>query len=86
MQLAQVSAYRLPNDWKIESVIQHDGSYKWGVRKYRVCLNSKGGLEYEPMSSERTEDFLVRCRFDCAEAAYDAWRLFTESNMVTPTE
>jgi len=43
---------------------------KWAVRKLNFCLNSKDEWEFEPMPSQRNDDFYRRCRFDTFEEAY----------------
>lgn len=46
----------------------------WAVVHNRFVLSKDGNFEYEPMPSERDEDFLIRCRFGTAEEAAEAFR------------
>ena len=73
MEKAKVTAYELPDGARIERVSQRDGTYKWAVRFFGDCLNSNGEYEEEFSPSNRTDDFMKRCRFDSAESAYKAW-------------
>lgn len=72
---AEISAYDLPDGSRIERCKQFNGTYKWAVRKFGGCMNHKGGVELEPQLSNRSNEFLARCRFDSAEKAYETWVL-----------
>lgn len=74
MPLAVVCAYALPDESRIEACPQRDGSTLWAVRRAGYCLTTEGFLEIEPQPSNRDSEFLLRCRFASAEAAYNAWR------------
>lgn len=70
---AEISAYDLPGDAKIERCKQRDGSFKWAVRLGDLCMNRDGQFEREPMPSNRDDAFYERCRFRSAEEAYERW-------------
>jgi len=72
----EVSAYALPGDGQIERCSQRDGSFKWAVRRPGSCMNSDGEWEFEPMPSSRDDDFMARCRYENAGAAYTTWVRF----------
>ena len=40
----------------------------WTITQRGLCLNREGEFEYEPMPSNRDNDFLARCRFSFDEA------------------
>lgn len=47
------------------SSINKDGSCVFSVRNQaQACLNKELEWEYEPMPSNRSDEFLERCRFD----------------------
>lgn len=75
--VSEYTVSRLPDDsvdhavWSI--TIEASGHGRWAVRS-RVgrCLNKSGEWEYEPLPSERAEEWLARTRWDTAEAAIEA--------------
>ena len=73
MPLAKIGAYLLPGDATIDRVSQREGDDRWAVRRHGNCLNQQGEWEFEPTPSDRDDDFLARCRFATAEAAYVVW-------------
>ncbi len=77
---AEISAYDLPGDAKIERCQQRDGSYKWAVRCRGLCMDHDGEFEWEPMPSNRDDAFFARCRFRSAEEAYETWVLTQTAN------
>lgn len=77
MLKAVIAAYELPDESRIELCVQRNGTHKWAVRRGCACLNSDGEFEFEPTPSGRDDDFLTRCRFESAEAAYQAWESLT---------
>lgn len=69
-----VASYVLPDQSLIERCPRRDGSVTWAVRsRDGCCLNRDGHWEHDPLHSHRDEGFLVRCRFDSPEQAYEAW-------------
>lgn len=83
MKHAVISSYDLPNQWKIVRVEQRDLNYKWVVRNGRVCLKKTGLFEYEPLPSNRTQDFLDETRFDSPEEAYSSWEAHVHNQVMT---
>ncbi len=56
----------------IESRGQKDGSLKWICSTgSQTALNDSGQFEYEPLPSNRDEDFIARTRFNSPEAALE---------------
>lgn len=58
----------------IEERQQMDGPALWCVAWRGRVLNRAGQWEYEPIPSEREDDFLERCRFASADEALAAYR------------
>ncbi len=59
-----VFAYQVDGtDIRIERRSKKDAPEAWAVTNGRSCLNLDLEWEYEPNSSNRTDDFLSRCRF-----------------------
>lgn len=79
MKHAEICAYELPGEVRIERATQRDGRHKWAVRRAGSCLNRDSEFEYEPLPSSRDDEFLARCRFDSAESAYAAWESYEAS-------
>lgn len=75
----EIAAYALPHEGVIERCSQRDGSFKWAIRRSGSCLALDGLWEFEPMPSSRDEEFLARCRYDSAEAAYATWLSFQDA-------
>lgn len=50
---------------------QLEGPDKWAVYNRNSVLNKEGYWEYEPLPSNRTDEYLQRCRFDSAKEALD---------------
>lgn len=73
MPAAEIAAYALPGDVRIERTPRRDGPDWWAVRWLGDCLNHAGEWECEPSPSARTEEFLARCRYGTAELAYATW-------------
>lgn len=48
--------------------VENRGLGSWAVLDGSRCLNHDGGWEYEPLPSNRTDEFLARCRFPLEEA------------------
>jgi hypothetical protein len=47
---------------------------RWAIRdNFGYCFNKNIEWEEEPQPSNRDDDFLVRCRWDALEEAYDFW-------------
>lgn len=54
--------------------IEKRGDDSWAVTYMGMCLTSDGeGWDYEPMPSNRTEDFIKAHRFPTPEAASEAY-------------
>jgi hypothetical protein len=61
----------------IRSVSPFYEGERWVVRMGGRCVNVDGGLEFEPIPSDRDEKFYGRCRFMSltdALAAYEKWK------------
>ncbi|OIQ64934.1 hypothetical protein GALL_535120 [mine drainage metagenome] len=71
---AEVVAYAMPGECRIEKVTNRDGRASWAVRRRSAVLNKQGEFEYEPLPSNRDDAFLQRCRFDSALEAANACR------------
>lgn len=72
---AVVSAYRIGDDInaiRVERVQQMEGPDLWAVRRHAEVLNRQGSWEWEPLPSNRDDDFLARCRFSTSESAVAA--------------
>lgn len=72
-----IAAYALPvaardPDVRIERARQINGSALWAVRRVGTVLNKQGEWEWEPMPSNRDDEFLARTRFDSADEAIAA--------------
>jgi hypothetical protein len=53
-----------------------DGPDRYAVKNGNFCINKDGDSEYEPMGSQRDDEFFARCRyntFEEAETAYIKW-------------
>lgn len=62
----------------LEPVYQNDpGVILWAIRRpYQSpgqCLNKNSEWEFEPIPSNRTEEFYQRCRFSSMVEAFAAW-------------
>ncbi len=52
-------------DWDVFAItVDRTAPGRWAVRRRSRCLNDAGVWEYESIPSERSDDFLARCRFD----------------------
>lgn len=52
-------------DWDIFAItVDRTAPGRWAVRRRSRCLNRDGKWEHESTPSERSDDFLERCRFD----------------------
>lgn len=60
------SAYRFETSPDIR--VEWRGDDRWAIIRGSACYNMLGEWEYEPMSSHRTEEFIVRCRFPLDDA------------------
>ena len=56
---------------EIVSVKQKQGASLWAVRFGQNVLSKTGQWEWEPMPSNRNENFLSRCRFATAQEALE---------------
>jgi len=57
---------------------QPEGPDKFAVRTAsKICINREIESEYEPLPSNRTDEFYERCRFDTFEEALDIARKAT---------
>jgi hypothetical protein len=58
---------------KIERALQQSGAIMWAVRDdcYR-CLDRRGNWSRELPSSDRTPEYIQRCRFASLQEAYNA--------------
>ena len=63
----------------INKMAQMDGSIKWSVKTGPCVLTKEGCLEYEPIPSSRTEEYLERARFDSKDEAYQSWLEYIKS-------
>lgn len=57
----------LPHE-KVEVFIENTGK-AWAIRMDGYVLNCDGDWEHEPQPSSRTEEFLIRCRFETPDEA-----------------
>jgi hypothetical protein len=64
-----VAAYDAGGEVRIEAAKQRDGRVLWKVREHGNVLNKTGEWEWEPIPSERDDEFLDRCRFDTPHEA-----------------
>ncbi len=84
-----VQSYLLPDGCTIERCPQRAGQIPavlWAVRAWMGVLSRDGGFEYEPPPSERTPEFLARCRFETAQQAFDAWKLHHQATQTGANE
>jgi len=44
--------------------VEDRGGGRWAVCQYGMCLNTSGGWDYEPIPSERRDDWLATHRYD----------------------
>lgn len=56
--------------------VVYRGKGKWAVVQDELCMSVDGEWLYEPIPSSRTNEWLVRHRFNSAELAYDAYLKF----------
>lgn len=64
-------------------VLMNSHSYpgkRYAVRFLGFCLNVDGQTEYEPLSSERDNDFYKRCRFKTMTQAKQVLAKFEKEN------
>ena len=64
-----VAAYDAGGEVRIEAAKQMDGRILWKVREHGNVLAKTGEWEYEPMPSNRDDEYLARCRFDTPQEA-----------------
>lgn len=69
-----ISAYEIKDDRFV--TIRLRSANKWAVVDGQMVLNHNGEMEYEPLPSSRTEDFIRRTRFDSPEEAYEAYKKY----------
>lgn len=63
-------------DWDMFAIsVEKTAPDRWAVRRRKRCLNSDAEWEWESIPSERTDDFLARCRFDLDTALEMARRV-----------
>lgn len=60
--------------------VTYRGKGAWAVIKDSLCMSINGDWDFEPMPSSRTDDWLVGHRFHSAEAAYNAYLRFNETD------
>jgi hypothetical protein len=65
---AAATAFGFENDISIEMRGRNDGGTLWAVVRGRSTLNTEGYWEYEPMPSNRDDDYIARTRFTLEEA------------------
>jgi hypothetical protein len=65
-------SYLLPDGVSVERVDQRHGKSKWAVRRFGDCMSVDGVWGYEPLPSNRSDDWLASHRFDTHRAAIDA--------------
>lgn len=53
--------------------IEERGENSWALKIQNECLAKDGTLEYEPSPSNRSDDFIKRCRFSTPEEALDCF-------------
>lgn len=53
----------------VERIRQADGAYKYAVRQAGACMSRSGDWSYEPMASNRDENFIREHRFDSWQEA-----------------
>lgn len=61
-----VQTYRIgagPASITVERMGQIKGPDLWAVRQFGNVLNKQGEWEFEPMPSNRDDEFMTRCRF-----------------------
>lgn len=69
----RIESYSLPDaGLDIIRAEQRTGPAKWKVSNGGYCLTKTGDWEFEPIPSNRTDDFIARCRFDTDHEAIDA--------------
>ncbi|WP_432053691.1 hypothetical protein [Streptomyces sp. bgisy022] len=47
-----------------EITVDYRGHGQWAVTRHRQCMNHAGGWDWEPIPSERDDDWLTTHRFD----------------------
>ncbi len=52
-----------------ELKVEYRGNDRWAVVDTGSCLNHAGEWEYEPMPSNRDDEFFARCRWPNAREA-----------------
>lgn len=81
MKRALITEYELPDGLKIKSLRQKSGGRKWAVTcSFGFVLNNRGEMELDHQPSNRDNGFLLRCRFDSADDAYQVWERYRAAN------
>jgi hypothetical protein len=72
-------AYRFESDREGAIRVEWRGDDRWAIIRGSACYNALGEWEYEPMASNRTEEFIARCRYPLDEALRRALVAIRES-------
>lgn len=56
------------SDGRLRITVESRGDDRWVVCDGGCCLNRDGEFEYEPLNSNRGEEFIARTRFSFEEA------------------
>lgn len=70
---AEITSYAV-GSCSVDRARQQSGVVLWAVRRDGLVLNQQGDWETEPQPSNRSDDFLERCRFDSSGQAITAAR------------
>lgn len=62
------------DDIVLRRMPQGKGPDKWAIYKGGIVLDRSGHFVYEPLPSNRDEDFMRRCRFDTPQEALARYR------------
>lgn len=54
---------------------------RWAIRSHGECLNNEGEWEYEPLPSNRDDEFYARCRWLTPEDALAFWEQFDKKTV-----
>lgn len=71
---ALIAVSKLPDNVRVERAGQTIGPDLWAVRLRGHCLSTTGKWDHEPLSSERSDEWLAAHRFQTATAAISAAR------------
>jgi|GEM_PF-2936874 len=76
---AEITSYAV-GSCSVDRARQQSGAVQWAVRRDGMVLNKQGEWETEPQPSNRSDDFLERCRFDSSGQAISAARAATSKD------